>query len=186
MITLKESILSRSSHSGEGFKAQRREMIEKWLKEYDIEDYTIKDDFTININGGVDLVDRELKELPDYIQFRVVNGRFDCSRNELTSLRGCPREVKGSFCCNDNQLTSLEGAPLVVGICFDCSSNKLTSLEGAPKEVGRSFYCSCNQLVSLEGAPKEVGEYFICSSNLSTFTEEDVRKVCNVEGPIVF
>ena len=62
MKTLKESILSRSSHSGEGFKAQRRELIESWLKEYDIEDYTIKDDFTIDINGGVDLVDRELKE----------------------------------------------------------------------------------------------------------------------------
>ena len=33
MKTLKESILSRSSHTGEGFKAQRRDMIETWLND---------------------------------------------------------------------------------------------------------------------------------------------------------
>ena len=53
MKTLQESILSRSSHGVEGFKAQRREMIEKWLKEYNIRNYTINDDFTIGVDGDV-------------------------------------------------------------------------------------------------------------------------------------
>ena len=98
MKTLKESILSRSSHSGEGFKAQRRNEIEKWLKEYDIKNYTINDDFTIDVNGEVCVGQKNLIEFPDYIQFGVVRGNFDCSLNDLTSLRGCPREVgKGFF-----------------------------------------------------------------------------------------
>ena len=77
MKTLKGSILSRSSHSGESFKAQRREMIEEWLKEYKIKNYTINDDFTIDVDGSIDLFfSKDLSEFPDYIQFGVVKGFF--------------------------------------------------------------------------------------------------------------
>ena len=207
MITLKESILSRSSHGAKGFKAQRLEMIKKWLKEYDIENYTINDDFTIDVDRGVDLVDKELKEFPDYIQFGVVSGRFDCSINKLISLRGCPRVVKGNFDCSinnltsregcpkevggyfnclNNQLTSLKGAPRKVGEYFDCSNNKLTTLVGAPKEIGGDFVCNYNQLISLEGAPEKVGGYFDCSNNSAQFTYDDVEKVCNVRRKIYY
>lgn len=55
MKTLKESILNRVNHTGESFKAQRRtEMIKEWLKEYNIKNYTINDDFTIDVNRSVD------------------------------------------------------------------------------------------------------------------------------------
>ena len=57
MGTLKGSILSHSSHSGEDFKAQRRELIESWLKKYNIKNYTINNDFTIDVDGGVSLYD---------------------------------------------------------------------------------------------------------------------------------
>ena len=50
MKTLKESILNRSNHGADGFKEQRRNEIEKWLKEYNIQNYTINDDFTIDVN----------------------------------------------------------------------------------------------------------------------------------------
>ena len=170
MIALKESILSRSSHSGEDFKAQRREMIEMWLKEYSkmnyaFKNYTINDDFTIDVDGSVDLRDKKLKEFPDYIQFGVVNGRFDCSHNQLTSLRGCPRVVKHTFSCYRNRLTSLEGAPTTVGINFDCSDNRLVTLKGAPKKVRGDFFCMYNSI---------------------QFTEDDVRKVCKVKHKIYY
>ena len=77
MKALKESILSRSNHTGEGFKTQRREMIEKWLKEYNITYYTINDDFTIDVDGNVNILKKNLKEFPEYIQFGVVKGSFD-------------------------------------------------------------------------------------------------------------
>ena len=99
MKTLKESILSRSSHSGESFKAQRRELIEKWLKEHNIKNYTINDDFTIDVNGEVNLYKINLKEFPEYIQFGVVKDDFNCSNSKLTSLKGAPKEVGGNFYC---------------------------------------------------------------------------------------
>ena len=61
MKTLKESILSRSSHGVKGFEVQRRELIEKCLKEYNIKNYTINDDFTIDVDGVVDLKYKKLK-----------------------------------------------------------------------------------------------------------------------------
>lgn len=185
MKTLKESILNRSSHGAKGFETQIKEMIEKWLKEYDIENYTINDDFTIDVNGNVNLFRRNLKELPDYIQFGVVRGNFVCTDNNLISLRGCPREVGKSFYCEKNKLTSLKGAPKKVGGDFDCTYNKLTSLEGSPKEVGWTFDCRYNRLTSLEGAPKEVEGYFDCSNNFILFSVDDAKKVCRVKRTII-
>ena len=72
------------------------------------------------------------------------------------------------------------GNNYVVTDDFDCSNNQLTSLEGSPKTVGGSFYCYDNQLTNLNGAPKTVGGDFICYK----FTEEEVRKVCNVKGKV--
>ena len=225
MKTLKGSILNRSSHGGEGFKSQRREMIKKWLREYDIKNYTINDDFTIDVDEDVKLHKKDLTELPAYIQFGTVTKSFYCSTNNLTSLRGCPRVVGSNFDCGDNILTSLKDAPEKVGRDFDCSYNQLSSLEGAPKEVGESFLCLFNKLTSLVGAPKEVKESFdcsnnrltslkgapekvrelfecchnkltslegapkevtgfVCSNNTTTFTEEDVRRVCDIKGEI--
>ena len=181
MKTLKESILSRSSHGAKGFDAQRREMIEKWLKEYNIKNYTINDDFTIDVNGNVFLSREDFKEFPEYIQFGIIRGGFYCSLNHLSSLRGCPREVEGDFNCIYNELTSLEGAPIIVRGDFYCNNNRLTSLKGAPKEVGGNFMCYNNKLTSLKEAPKKVGKDFICFDNGSVrFTEDDVRKVCDV------
>ena len=99
MKTLKESILNRSNHGAEGFKTQRRELIEKWLKEYDIENYIINKDLTIDVKEDIDLDLRDLVEFPEYIQFGVVRGYFDCSYCHLKSLRGAPKEVRRYFDC---------------------------------------------------------------------------------------
>jgi hypothetical protein len=47
--------------------------------------------------------------------------------------------------------------------------------------VGRDFNCQYNPLESLEGCPKEVGRNFIHSS---TFSEDEIRAVCNVKGKV--
>ena len=92
MKVLKESILSRSSHGAKGFGAQRRDEIEKWLDKYGVEKYIINDDFTIDVNDDVDLSVMDLKEFPEYIQFGVIDGNFNCERNHLTSLREALRD----------------------------------------------------------------------------------------------
>jgi hypothetical protein len=140
-------------------------LITKWLDEMGVTNYTINDDYTIDVEGSVDLYKKNLDRFPDYIKFGKVCGWFYCSNNKLVSLEGCPREVGGDFYCGYN--------------------NKLVNLEGCPMEVGGNFYCSySNQLVSLEGCPREVGGSFYCRNNKKQFTEEDVREVCKVKKDI--
>ena len=137
--------------------------IEEVCREYNIRNYTINDDGSIDANGDVNLINRGLTELP--LDFNRVSGNFFCSYNELTTLKGSPKYVGDVFYCGYNDLSSLEFGPIEVGGEFDCSKNKLTSLEFGPIEVGGSFYCSYNELTSLEFSPKEVGGDFYCYNN---------------------
>lgn len=136
-----------------------KKLIENWLKQYNITNYTINDKGEVDVDGDVILVNNNLKNFPNYIKFGVVNGNFCCNYNNLTSLKGAPEEVKGDF---------------------DCSVNNLKTLKGAPKKVGGGFDCSENNLIDLKGAPEEVGWNFDCKYNTTQFTKSDVNKVCKV------
>ena len=113
--------------------------------------------------GDLKLIQLDLIELPAILKNVTVNGDFDCTMNQLTSLKNSPKYVSNDFLCY---------------------ANKLTSLEGSPKSVGGSFYCGFNNLTSLTGAPKFVGGVFSCGFNEIKFTEQQVRAVCNVKGDI--
>ena len=210
MKNLKEYIVTENNffkNLGIGIKVQ----IEKWLQKHNVENFTINDDdLTIDVNGKVDLSFYEKDELPEFIQFRKVNGDFTLYYSTmLLSLKGCPKEVDGEFTCtNCKKLKSLEGCPQKVGKDFNCNvCNNLKSLEGCPKEIGESFYCDdcrnlkslkggpqivgkdfdcgyCKNLKSLEGCPKEVGRSFYCDNCGKQFTQDDVKKVSSVKGTI--
>ena len=96
------------------------EAIEKWCDEMGIKNYTINSKGEIDVDGSVDLKERDLKELP--YKFGTVNGSFTLSYcKNLISLKNCPDEVRGYFGCS--------------------SCTQLDSLEGCPNEVGWRFYC---------------------------------------------
>jgi len=101
---------------------------------YDIRNYTINDDFTIDVKGNVYISGKSLTKIP--LKFNIVSGYFDCSYNKLTTLEGGPKEVDADFHCCDNQLTTLEGGPTSVGGGFYCSGNKLTMF----KNIGKGFH----------------------------------------------
>jgi hypothetical protein len=105
------------------------------------------------IKGDLNISFENLAELPD-LSGVIVEGYFDCSSNQLTSLKGAPQKVGGNFVCYANELTTLEGAPQKVGGGFSCFNNKLTTLEYAPREIGGSFWCFDNPLTSLLKLPK--------------------------------
>lgn len=174
--------------------------ISQWLDKYEVKNYTINDDLTVDVLGDVDISENNLKKIP--VQFGKVIGSFDCSDNSLASLKGCPKEVEGKFICRENLLTSLEYAPEKVGnyfTCannfitslehspviiygnFDCSVNQLKSLKGAPVSIGENFDCSHNQLVSLKGGPSEIGGHFDCSHNKLTSLEYSPKEVGNFD-----
>ena len=133
-------------------------------KEFNITNYTINDDYTIDVDGSVSISNRRsLTKIP--LKFNKVSKHFNCDHSNLTTLEGSPESVGWGFWCYSNQLTTLEGCPKKVGTSFDCSENKLTTLEGCPKEVVGDFNCAWNKLTTLKGGPEEVGGSFNCSNN---------------------
>ncbi len=121
-------------------------------KEYNIENYTINSDGSIDVDGNVDLSYMRLVKIP--LKFNKITGVFVCYRNQLTSLEGCPKEVGGGFYCYGNQLTSLEGCPKEVGGGFNCSDNRITDLQGIPSVINGSLNCAYNSLKTLKGISK--------------------------------
>ena len=146
---------------------------EDYIKAYNL----IKnDDGTYNSTGDIGATPF-IKDGKFIIQFKEVNGYFNCYNNQLTTLEGCPQKVGGNFDCQTNQLTTLEGSPQKVGGGFYCSYNQLTTLEGSPQTIGGNFYCADNQLTTLEGSPQTVGGHFYCSHNQLTTLEGSPQKV---------
>ena len=135
--------------------------IDEICEKYKIYNYTINSDGTIDVVGNVVLFNEGLTEIP--LRFNKVSDNFSCSKNKLTSLKGCPKWVGGDFNCNRNQLTSLEFSPEYVGSSFDCSYNKLSDLTGSPKEVGINFFSYDNKkLTNPNGCSEKIGEQLIC------------------------
>ena len=129
---------------------ESKEDIHSLCKKYDIRNYTINEDGSIDVDGNVYLNGKKLIELP--LKFGKVSGDFSCHFNNLTSLEGSPREVGGHFSCGYNQLITLEGSPLSVGGIFNCYGNKLTSLSGISKYIsGGGIYCPYNKLRDVRG-----------------------------------
>ena len=93
-------------------------------KQYNITNYTINDDGSIDVNGSVGFVGLDINELP--LTFNKVDGDFYCTYSKLTTLKGSPRWVGGSFNVIYNLITSLEFSPDYVGSWFSCRNNKLT------------------------------------------------------------
>jgi hypothetical protein len=149
-------------NKGPNFPTTREEVIEVCRK-YDIRNYSINDDLSIDISGGVFLDRKKLEYLP--VRFNYVSGDFTCCGNGLRSLEGCPQTVDSHFYCYDNELKTLEGSPLTVGGDFSCSWNDLKTLKGCPSVVNGNFNCFGNELKSLEGCPSVVNGNFNCSHN---------------------
>ena len=110
---------------------RKKEEIEKLLNHYHIYQYELISNeeygYVINVNGNVIINNYNLKSIP--FKFNKINGSFNCSHNQLESLKGCPEIVTGEFRCNHNKLKSLEGCPKIVYKNFICNNNNL-DIEG--------------------------------------------------------
>lgn len=106
-----------------------KDEIIKWLDSKNIKNYKIDSDNHISVNGNVDISDNDLKEIP--VQFNIVSGIFNCSYNNLTSLKGAPIKCY-SFDCSHNCLTSFEYGPLELFGNLIANNNKINSLKDFP------------------------------------------------------
>jgi len=134
----------------------RIKSIEKWIEDYLTDEInahviTINDDLSINCVGNVYLNNMLKGNLPDYIQFKDVDGYFSISNNEMTSLRGCPIHVNRDFYCAQNRLETFEYAPTYVGGDFFVTRNKVSLkllMDQLSKIfIGRITYTDYGQMV---------------------------------------
>ncbi len=76
-------------------------------KNYNIKNYIINPDGSIDVEGDVFISNKNLDKLP--LKFNYVSGVFVCSNNRLTSLEGSPRKLGLKLYCSGNPLTTLNG-----------------------------------------------------------------------------
>jgi len=130
------------------FKSLNKSLnIDELCKKYNIKNYTINTDGSIDVDGYVNLFKAGLKKLP--LKFNKINRGFSCSFNKLTSFEGSPVEVNGSSYFNNNKLTSFKGSPKIVRTDFECEYNKINSFEYFPSHVGSTFYCVGNPIYKI-------------------------------------
>jgi hypothetical protein len=116
--------------------------IHNTCKKYDITNYTINPDGSIDVKGNVEFEMGTLSELGRLpLRFNKVSGLFTCSHNGLTTLDGAPSYVGKSFSCYRNNISNLKGGPKYVGARFDCSDNDLTTLAYFPEVVKGWVIC---------------------------------------------
>jgi hypothetical protein len=142
--------------------------IDTICKKYNIKNYTINSDNSVDVDDNVKLRDKDLKSIP--LNFNIVNGYFGCGYNHLTSLKGCPVRVGNGFYCYDNQLTSLQYSPQYVESGdFSCGNNKIKSLQYCTELIRGYFSCTYNNLTSLEYHPTVYGEFWCWNNQINTF-----------------
>jgi Leucine-rich repeat (LRR) protein len=139
-----------------------KERIDKICKSYELRNYTINRDGSVDVSGNVIFGNRNLERIP--LQFRHVSGFFLCNGNKLTSLEGCPITVGKGFSCEHNFLKSLEGCPKEVGLFCHCSNNFLTTPMYSPKKT-HSLDLHHNMLISLIGLTGNITDQLLLHKN---------------------
>ena len=159
------------------FNKIKKYQIDEICKKYNIKNYTINPDGSIDVDDGVNLYNYRLAKLP--LKFNKVNGYFYCSINELTKLEGSPVEVNGSFYCNSNKLTSFKYTPKIIRSIFDCRSNNIKTFEYFPRFVKADFLCDNNPI-------EEVWKLFKDWTKIELLNDFDVFRDEDTDEPSIF
>ena len=128
-------------------------------KKYDIKNYTINSDMSIDVDSNVYLYLANLHELP--LNFNRVNGIFDCGFNYLKSLKGAPNYLSSIFSCNSNELESFQYCPESDTNAYFFQNNNIRTFDYFPNiKAGISLrYNPVDELWSLFKDQNHV-EYF--------------------------
>jgi hypothetical protein len=111
--------------------------IKKICRKYGIENYTINDDLSIDVNESVHLNNKDLTKLP--LKFNKIMGSFYCDGNKLQTLKGSPVYIDGYFDCGNNKLSDLKYGPNYVGGYYRCNFNPIKNYDYFPDYLGNDF-----------------------------------------------
>jgi hypothetical protein len=127
----------------------------------------------INFNGLIG------NQIPDELTWiSECEGNLDLSRNDLTTLEGCPEIVLGDISIEENRANLLLlGFPKQVGSdkissSIDLSNSQITGLKYLPRLINGSLKIANCSLKSLEDCPQHIkGDFDIQSNHLITTLE---------------
>ena len=102
-----------------------KEEIYQWCTDHLIENFTINDDLTVDVDDNVILYLCQMNELP--IQFGYVTGDFILGENHLKTLEGVPSKVGGDFICGGNDIRDLDYFPKDIDARIILLNNPLVS-----------------------------------------------------------
>lgn len=175
--------------------------IKEWLDYYQIENYEILEDSTVNIHGELNLSYKKLDFIPIHFnliegtanfnhnfltEFPLINiagGALLICQNKLTSLENCPQLLSG-LAVVQNNITSLKGLPDEINGNLLIFKNKITSLEFCPQIIHGGFNCSYNPLSSLKYLPRLIEKSFCCVNTLVNILTEDFTDI-EIKGTII-
>ena len=115
------------------------------------------------IDGDLELDDSFMNINPKFVKVKKVNGNVSLSGYKWTEIPEWLKDVEiiGFFNCSYNNLTTLKNCPQKIYKVFACSHNELVSLEGCPKNIKGDFYCSNNKVkLELPGYVKLKGKFY--------------------------
>jgi len=152
--------------------------IDKTCKEYNITNYTINNDGTIDVDGSVNILfwQHLITKFP--FKFNKVNGEFICNNNKLLSFEGSPVEVNGDFLCYNNRLTSLKGCPKIIRGSFNCQLNNIKSFEYFPSFIKIFFNCHDNPIW-------HVWKLFEDTTKIELFNDFDIFRDEDTNTPVI-
>ncbi len=145
---------------------------------YNIKNYTINDDGTVDVEGNVIFNRNRITKLP--LKFGHVSGNFLCAECDLRTLEGAPTYVGGNFSLYYNAgLRSLKYSPLYVGGEFDCTCCGLKDLVGIENTtIIGDFNFTMNDIYTFDNLPKSYDRLYmsqtpVISLGFGTFVNND-------------
>lgn len=167
------------------------ELIQKFADNHNLkeDDYTINNDFSIDVFHSIQLQDKDLIDNKIPFKFGKIQGDFRISDVHLESLENSPEEVTGDFMITFTDIENLVGSPRIVGKNLNVNFNrKLSTLDGSPDKVGGDFKFFSSWIVKdISGISPEIGGNVICSAEHGTprFSDDDFRRYSNIKGTII-
>ena len=111
--------------------------IANFITKYGIKNATLTDEGQINVDGDVNLSNKNLTDPDMTAKFGKVTGNFECQNNELTSLDFAPDCVGGDFNCSYNNINDFDNITIKhVGgkfYAYGADPDKLSKLKSIVK-----------------------------------------------------
>lgn len=107
-----------------------KKRIKGFCEAFNIVDYIINTDLSLDVDGDVNISNVGLSEIP--FKFNNVTGDFNCACNHFTDMFNGPKYVGGFYVVAYNELESFEHFPLTVGKSVIAYENEFDLVNSLP------------------------------------------------------